>query len=447
MEEIVLMHIGECRVASDTDTVLETCLGSCVGVAIYDPLKRIGGMCHILLPDGPEAKKAANPAAYAVSGIPLLLSTFEGLGGDRKRAVLAVAGGASIMAKDAASDLRIGQRNLSAVMEILKRERLAITYKDVGGRLGRVMRLHTRGGQVNIRKSKIPTEAETRLDTGNQWNAEAIRLSILQNSEALKPSSNVAIRALQLTNGDAADITELEQLILQDQVLAASLLREANSAFYGARKVGTISQAITYLGIGTFKKIVMRTCLSDMYSHRIDTYDMEEGAFFYHSVGCARISETIAEATGLAGPETAYLAGLLHDIGKIVIERYCQDHFSRVTEKVFLKDEPFIQAEKEVLGLDHAEIGQHIARTWRLPAELEEAIAFHHQPDATQVIAPLPCIVHLADHICSLTGIGLANDAMSNGLNMEAVNFLKLNEHTVEDILSAVPRIVHQYAP
>ncbi|MEZ0329181.1 MAG: HDOD domain-containing protein [Dissulfuribacterales bacterium] len=447
MEEIRLVHIGDCQVTKDPDTILETCLGSCVGIAIYDAVRRVGGMCHILLPDGPAEKKHANPTAYATTAVPFLLNAFEELGGERKTAVTAIAGGASIMTKHSGADLKIGQRNLLAVMEGLRHAGIKISYEHVAGNLGRVMRLYMRNGQIHVRTSRMPTPEEAGRQINEKWNANALCASILQGAEDIRPSSNVAIRALQLANGEDTSIIELEQLILHDQVLAANILKEANSAYYGlSRQVHTISQAIAYLGMRTFKKIVMDTCLADMYARCINTYDMEEGAFFYHSVTCARISETIAKVTGRVEPETAYLAGLLHDIGKIVIERYGTDLFTQVTSRVLLKNESFVQAEKDVFGLDHAAIGQYIARNWQLPMALEEAIAFHHEPENMNVISPLPCIVHIADHICNIAGIGLSNDSMINGLSQRAITALALDEGAIEDILSAVPRIIHAHS-
>lgn len=446
MEELKLVQIGECHVTAEPDTILETCLGSCVGVTIYDPVRHIGGMCHILLPDGPKEKKNNNPATYATTAIPLLLKKFEELGGNRKNAVVAIAGGASITKGCAVSDLNIGKRNLLAVMDAIKKEGLTVSYQQIGGNLGRVMRLKLRNGQIYIRTSKMPTKAEAQEKINEKWDKRTLLNSILKTAEELRPNSNVAIRALQLVNSDDTGIEELERLILQDQVLAANLLKEANAAYYGlSRQVHTISQAIAYLGMRTFKKIIMNTCLLEMYANRIVTYDMEDGAFFYHAVTCARISEVIAKITRSVEPERAYLAGLLHDIGKIVIERYGPETFTQVTSRVMLRNESFIEAERDVFGMDHAAIGQYIVRKWQLPIELEEAIAFHHEPEKMEIISPLTCIVHISNHICNIAGIGIANDSMNNGLHEKAISSLNLDEQDIEEILSTVPRIIHAY--
>ncbi len=454
MEEIKLVHIGKCHITSDSNTILETCLGSCVGLAVYDPVRHIGGMCHILLPDGPAEKKRANPAAYATTAVPFLLNAFEELGGEIKNAVTTIAGGASIMTmtkhggitKRSGMDLKIGQRNLLAVIESLKHAGIKISCQQVGGSLGRVMRLYIRNGHVAIRTSKMPTAHEAKQKIDEQWNATLLRSSILKHAEDIRPSSKVAIRALQLINSEYTAITELEQFVLQDQVLAANILKEANSAYYGlSKQVRTISQAIAYLGMKAFKKIVMNTCLADLYQCSIITYDMEEGVLFHHSVACARISETIAKVTGCMEPETAYLAGLLHDIGKIVIERHGTDLFLQITSRVLLQNTSFVKAEKDVCGLDHAAIGQYIAHNWRLSAELEDAIAFHHEPEKMDIISPLPCIVHIANHICNITGIGISNDSMANGLSETAIIALNLNAQAIEDILAAVPHIIHSH--
>ena len=422
--------------------LLETFLGSCVGVALYDPEAGLGGLLHVLLPGGSDKNQRERPYTYAASGIPELVEALEKRGADRRRMKAHIAGGASILGCDAGPYPNIGERNLVACRTMLELYSIPILTDSTGGRSGRSMRFYLPEGQVEV---KISGDEEEELveQVASRQELEGLISSAV---ERLRPDSSVAIRALQLVGAREVEFAELERLIRQDQILAATVLRLANSARYGLpRRISRISQAIAMLGLSTFRKILMEACVRDLFSSSMVGYRMEEGAFLRHAVVCAELAEKVAMLVGDVDGEEAYLAGLLHDIGKIVLERAVPEFFSLVRRMVGEKGIPFVAAEREVFGSDHAQVGAQVAVKWDLPSMYKEAIGEHHTPGDGEPSRTLVAVVHVANYICNTTGIGLGSDTMSNGPRREALQILRFDSNQIVELVEAVPEVVSRY--
>lgn len=434
---------GECDFSNDTSERLETYLGSCVGVALHDPVKKLGGLLHIILPDGPEHKKEARPCYYAVTGIPNLIAKLEAMGSKRQNLIASIAGGAQINIQNpSCASFNIGQRNIIMTEALLAEFDLPVAQASLGGSWGRGMALEIGSGKVIVNAAR----KEHNEPAKEGKNASDVKRTLLQKATELQPSSKVAIRALQLANSPFSSFNELTELILKDQVLAANVMKLSNSAFFAStRPITNVTQAINLFGIDRFKKIVVQSCVMDIYPKTFDTYGMEDGSFFHHSLACAKIAEAISKQINISEPETAYLAGLLHDIGKIIIERFASEQFMLVLNKLSKKQTSCLQAETDLLGIDHALIGGIILKKWQLPPELIEAIAWHHKPQQASMAMELVSIVHVANHICNMLGIGLSTSTMGDELEMSALERLHLDETAVEGLLDIMPAIVQEH--
>lgn len=422
-------------------TVLETFLGSCVGVALYDSESKIGGLLHVILPAGLPRKEEENPAAYASRGIPYLVEALLQAGAGRQRLVAIIAGGARIRKQDVAGpDLRIGLRNILAVRAGLQEMGIPIIQEDVGDDFGRHMELCLTSGEVVVRRS-LPFSGCAARPAAQRMKINSQELT--ETIDNLKPVSDVALQSLEVARDPDCNYYQLERLILQDQVLAANILRLVNSAYYGPqRKVSTISQALTLLGLINFRKLVLQAVAHHLFARKLFAYSMEEGALFHHSVVCARLAELLLpEATPQERAE-AYLAGLFHDLGKVVFERCAGAAFPLIVDRVLFGHEPFHQAERNILGLDHAEAGKLLADLWGLPALFGQTIALHHQPLNARHGQRIVGVVHVANALCNMLGVGLAADSLANELEPEVLANLNLNEQAIENILTEVPKVL-----
>lgn len=156
---------GEIEVADDPSTVLRTCVGSCVAVAMYDREAVIGGLVHIILPKASDKEEKARPGLYASSGIPLLLNKIIKSGASKDRIVAAIAGGGLILTDTKLGvELDIGRKNINMVQEVLCLAGIPIVRQDTGGYFGRVLKLNPEDGLIDIREVKEKKQKDTESD-------------------------------------------------------------------------------------------------------------------------------------------------------------------------------------------------------------------------------------------------------------------------------------------
>ena len=437
-----LISPAEFYVTNDRNAVLETYLGSCVGVTLYDPVVRVGGLAHIILPEGDEKRKAVSPGKYAASALPLLLKKALELGASKERLVARMAGGASIYKN---FNLNIGQRSAQKVREILAQEGIPILEEDVGGNFGRVLSLKIKDGRIDLRQigqglREAPRPAVVKeIEPGD----------ILREIDQIQPLPETVRQALAAIDSDSADSEELKRIIYQDQALTADILKVCNSAYYGfARRISSLRHAITLLGFKTLKKMLLVLFLKDVLFQKIPGYSLREGEMFRHALACALTAEVIAREKGHdRDSEKFFTAALLHDIGKIVLGQVAFDKFGLIMDMVVKGNRSFMEAEKEVLGYTHAQVGALIAQEWNLPPVLTEAIAFHHEPEKAQVAPEVVAVVHVSNVICSMLGIGCGVDSLVNPVHPQVLSLLALDGRAVDNIIERLPEVMKQIEP
>lgn len=256
----------------------------------------------------------------------------------------------------------------------------------------------------------------------------------------LPPPAPSVARLLGLLSRPDADNEEMIQVVRRDGVMSAKLLGLCNSAAYGlSSSVGSIDQAVLMLGHAEIHRLVMSVGFGGALSPAMRGYAMADGELWQHSLLTASVAIEIAKRARCAAvePSIAYTAGLVHDIGKIVITHALDAQMqAAVRELIDHSEHSLIEAERAVIGADHAKIGACLLTKWGLPEVLIEAVANHHQP----CIAPTPqlsAIVHVADILALEAGPspGLGSYAMR--ANEDAVEALGLGQSEIESLLFA----------
>ncbi len=242
-----------------------------------------------------------------------------------------------------------------------------------------------------------------------------------------------------------SSLSDLEKYISQDQVITANLLKMCNSAQDGfPGRISSVKRAAALLETKTLKKIVMSASLCNLYKDEIGAYSVEKGEMLNHSFCCGMVAELICQEKKIKNPDTVFTAGLLHDIGKVILDQYDFEKFNLIMDRVFNDSATFLDAENEILGYNHAQIGGIIARKWNLPEVLIEAISFHHQPQEAKKNPEVVSIVHIADNICSMIGYGCGADATANHIHQFAISSINLRSDEIDTIIEKLPWIVKE---
>jgi len=261
--------------------------------------------------------------------------------------------------------------------------------------------------------------------------------SIVEAVNNLPVLPGIVLKVIKLTEDPDSTVQDISRLLNQDQVITAQVLKMANSAFYGfPRRIGSVTDAIVLLGFRTLRSIVMAAAVSDLLNQEIPGYAMEYGELWRHSQCAAMAARLIARKSKFAMLDVAYTAGLLHDIGKIILNNAMQDTYQEIVARVTSDNISFVEAEVQELGFNHAQVGARVVEKWNLPVETVEAIRYHHIPEKAEVNPRLTAIVHLADVISVSMGVGMGIDGLLYSVSEEAMQLLGLDEITIESIIS-----------
>lgn len=152
MSELIKVGMADFKVGSNPSSLISYGLGSCVGIALYDPISKVGGLAHIMLPDSKQARSSENPAKFADTALPLMLDEMIKLGAVKVRVTAKIAGGAQMFSFANATDImRVGERNAEAVKNVLKKMEIRVVAEDTGGNYGRTVELKTDSGIYRVK--------------------------------------------------------------------------------------------------------------------------------------------------------------------------------------------------------------------------------------------------------------------------------------------------------
>lgn len=259
-------------------------------------------------------------------------------------------------------------------------------------------------------------------------------LKRLDRIEDLPTLPGIAIEVNRMLLNYDITIKKLTDTIEKDQAMVSKILKLVNSAFFGLRgKIGTIPHAIVVLGFNTIRNAVVSSSIIDAFSVKESLNGFDIMDFWKHSIAVAVTSKYLAEKTGIHPADDCFVAGLLHDMGKIVLLKHFKDLFQKVWLSVQENNLSFYAAEKRQIQIDHAWIGGYLTRKWQLPIALVDSIRYHHavRPDVDN--QNLLLIIHTADIITNTCAKGLKNDLELCGIHLEALNVFESLLNTLSD--------------
>jgi HD-like signal output (HDOD) protein len=235
----------------------------------------------------------------------------------------------------------------------------------------------------------------------------------------------VMFETIKLLDNKYTTAGELNKVISKDQALLTKILTIANSPLYGLqRKVTTIEYAILVLGYRELKNIISALSVAEAFRNKTDKY-LNSKEFMLHSYLTGTACKKLASDIGFNNSGEAFIAGFLHDIGISIIHRYLHSSFINVTELVETKGMTYREAELDVLGMTHEQVGFFLLDRWNFPKEISDPILSHHSPDATSSSPVLGAVVNLADYITNR--LKLTNAPWDNEVTLSPYSMQKFN--------------------
>jgi putative nucleotidyltransferase with HDIG domain len=246
---------------------------------------------------------------------------------------------------------------------------------------------------------------------------------------------DVVARVMQIVSNPLTTAEDLNQVISLDQALTFKVLRLANSAYYGfPKEITHITQAVMILGFNTIRNLALSVSV-----HKMLFADRDKGLFNYrdfwkHCVAVGVCARILARRIGYKNEENAFTAGLLHDIGKSLLERMDHAGFMGAIEASRDRHAALWLMEQELLGVDHAAVGGRLAEIWNLPADLRDAIELQHRPSESGAPDPLVAAVHAANHLCRELGLGTDGDFGPTAIDPGVEKLLRLDAEARKEI-------------
>lgn len=255
----------------------------------------------------------------------------------------------------------------------------------------------------------------------------------------LKPPASTVTRLIELLSNIESCNSELLFLLEHDAILSAKILGLCNSAAMGGHCIESLDQAILRLGYQSIYKLVLSLGFGSTLSPKLDGYQFHASALWQHSLLAAIVTSPILErqASLDLNPSIAYTAGLVHDIGKVVLNQVMDEaKLVRIREMLSRDHCALLEAERAVIGSDHAETGAYLLRSWGLPGSIVEAVAHHHSP----VLSPKPqlsAVIHLADLLAHNAGPAPGMASYSVRPHPEVYSAMHLTSQDVQRLILA----------
>ena len=263
---------------------------------------------------------------------------------------------------------------------------------------------------------------------------------IINKIHRLPTLPTVANKITSLIKDPTCTAIKVSEIIDKDQSLTTKALRLVNSSYYSlCTEITNVQHAVALLGFKTISQMVISIAVFDVFKGKYGE-EFDRIGFWKHSIGCAVVSRMIAEKIHYPKLDDSFTAGLLHDIGKVVLDQYLHEEMTKIIKLVQEKDISFFDAENEVLGLSHADIGGQVMDNWNIPSSITVAVKYHHQEIDKRGDSPLSQdlivdIIRLSDVICKRAKYGYTGDKIIPEITEDLWDRLDINQESINDIV------------
>ena len=260
---------------------------------------------------------------------------------------------------------------------------------------------------------------------------------IVEQIDTLSPVSPIGNKIMDIARNPDSSLSELIDIIQYDQAMTTNLLRICNSSYFGlTKRIESVKQAVAYLGTEKVASLVVMKNSSENFKKAQKGYDLSEGELWKYSVSSALIAQDLAEKKHVSDVSLIFTSALLKDIGKVILNDYVEDSFEDIIKMVQNENSTFIEAEKKILGIDHAELGARVAEKWNFSTAMVDIVRNHHSPDKSPPNDLSVPIIYLADSICMMIGIGVGSDGLAYRYDLDVMNRLNFSDVDLQKIIA-----------
>lgn len=261
---------------------------------------------------------------------------------------------------------------------------------------------------------------------------------VLRKINNLRPMPSSVTRILKEIDNPYTTVTIISEYIGLDQALTAAIIKASNAATMGYGKECTsISDAVMRIGFKRIKGILLAANVVEPMSNCLNGYRLGAEQLWIHSLKIAMASEWIGRKLRYREPEEGYVVGLLHDIGKLLLDQFVLEDYQRIIRYVKESHLPLWQVEEKLIGVDHATLGGMMAARWNFPEPLVEGICYHHVPSAAKIDQKLPALVNLANYLATQK-MDLNTELVSNDLYPDTLSILSLDDEDLPKLQSGI---------
>ena len=277
----------------------------------------------------------------------------------------------------------------------------------------------------------------------------ALKRKILRKMEDLPSMPQIVIKAHEVMANPNAGINDLVRLFEKDQSFVTKVLRLGNSAYYGmGGKIATVKHAAVLLGQKTLGEVITMAGISNLMGRELNGYGFDSGDLWRHSLAVGFGAKFLADRVKPNLSNDAFVAGLIHDAGKIVLDQYVLERKDEVKTFMAVGEHTFLDAEKKLLGLDHSEIAGNICKKWIIPDSITQAIRWHHSPSRSGG-NEMALFLHVADYFAKMSGIGTSINDLSYQMEEDAFESLGFLEEELDfllvDVMESVELIAEEF--
>lgn len=214
----------------------------------------------------------------------------------------------------------------------------------------------------------------------------------------------ISQQVMDINEEDPNSHRKYVDIIEKDQALSVKLLKLANSAFYGSlSRVSSVDNAIVRLGVKEVRSVVLAFSVLDFFSNE-DDEGYDRNLFWKHAIVCSQVAKYLGNHYRIRDDDTLFIAGLIHDVGKVVVDEYFHEEFLEILDVISKKHTTFSQAEKAVLGTTHYQIAAKLLKQWRFPAKVIMQVLYHHAPWHDKSSESASILIYLANIFTKLAG-------------------------------------------